>query len=393
MKVLVYGAGVIGSLLAVRLPEAGHDDVSFRARGERLTSLRRDGIQLVEEDSTAVRRVPLSVIEHPGDRYDLVVVTVCTHQTPCGFADTRWSRRRRALPPQLGGRPGTAGCSDRPRAGAAGLSFGGTMDGDVIRYRAPNVITRRVPMPIGEPDGRTTPRLEQTVRALRAAGINAKANSQMDAWLKTHAAFEVPLGRAVHAAGGLMPLADDPDGVRAMIRLMRQNLDAIRARPVPRSLVALQVLPERLLVAMLRRFLQSPTAANSGLRSTSPGATAHLERLVEQMRANTEGAIAHGRCTSSTIPLSRGVTLVRRAITTGCADMTWAMHARLSGLVRRRAPYRGVIHRFSSAPHSGVEPSAVFRRGKRRTNRRCCSPTCSWRVMARSQPSEKMHTL
>jgi 2-dehydropantoate 2-reductase len=43
-------------------------------------------------------------------------------------------------------------------------------------------------------------RLERIVRAFRTAGINAKAESRMDAWLKTHAAFEVPLGQA--ARGG-----------------------------------------------------------------------------------------------------------------------------------------------------------------------------------------------
>jgi hypothetical protein len=105
------------------------------------------------------------------------------------------------------------------------------MDGDVVRYRATNFMTRRVPTPIGEPDGRTTPRLERIVRAFRTAGINAKAESQMDAWLKTHAAFEVPLRQAVHAAGGPVALADDPDAVRGMIRLMRQNLAAMPTSP------------------------------------------------------------------------------------------------------------------------------------------------------------------
>jgi 2-dehydropantoate 2-reductase len=87
---------------------------------------------------------------------------------------------------------------------------------------------------------------------------------------------------AVHAAGGPVALADDPDAVRGMIRLMRQNLAAMPTPPVPRGFVALQTLPEG---AMLRRFLRSPTAAYSGLRSASPAATAELERLAEQMRA------------------------------------------------------------------------------------------------------------
>ena len=76
----------------------------------------------------------------------------------------------------------------------------------------------------------------------------------------------------------------DQRAVRGMIRLMRQNLAAMPTPPVPRGFVALQTLPEGLLVAMLRRFLRSPTAAR-GFGSASPAATAELERLAEQMRA------------------------------------------------------------------------------------------------------------
>ncbi|MDQ0774272.1 2-dehydropantoate 2-reductase [Streptomyces aurantiacus] len=169
---------------------------------------------------------------------------------------------------------------------------GGTMDDDVVRYRAANFLTRRVAMPIGEPDGRTapnesTPRLERIVRALRTAGINAKAEPRMDAWLRTHAAFAEPLGQAAYAAGGPVALAGDRDAVRGMLRLMRQNLAALATPPVPRGFAALRTLPEGLLVALLRRFLRSPTAVQSGLSDTSPATAAELQRLAEQIRAGT----------------------------------------------------------------------------------------------------------
>nr|WP_240451075.1 hypothetical protein [Streptomyces sp. 11-1-2] len=46
--------------------EAGHD-VSLLARGERLTALRRQGVQLAEEDGP-VRRVPGTGDRAPGRR-------------------------------------------------------------------------------------------------------------------------------------------------------------------------------------------------------------------------------------------------------------------------------------------------------------------------------------
>ena len=288
MKLLVIGAGVCGSLLSARLHQAGHD-VSLLARGERLAVLRRHGVQLAEGDSPDVRQVPVPVVEHPAGGYDLIAVVVHTHQVDAllpSLADVggdvlfllNWAAGAEPLGAVIG-----------PERVLFGYPpAGGIMDGDVVRYRAPTFLTRRVPMPIGEPGGLTTPRLERIVRTFRTAGINAKAEPRMDAWLKTHAAFVVPLGQAVLAAGGPGALADDPGAVRVMIRVMRQNLAALPTPTVPSGFVAVRTLPEGLLAALLRRFLRSRTAAYSGLDNASPATeAAELERVAEQMRAQT----------------------------------------------------------------------------------------------------------
>jgi 2-dehydropantoate 2-reductase len=288
MRLLVYGAGICGSLFAAQLHQAGHD-VSLLARGERLAALRRHGLRLAEQDSPDVRRIPVPVVERPADRYDLIAVLVRAHQVDDVLASLagvdgdvlflhNWAAGAQPLGTMLG--------HQRVLLGFPAL--GGTMDGDVVRYRAPNFLTRRVAMPIGEPDGHTTPRLERIVRTFRAAGLHAKAEPRMDAWLTTHAAFEVPLGQAVHAAGGPVALADDPDAVRRMLGRIRQNLAAMPTPPVPRAFGALQTLPQGLLVVALRRFLRSATAVHSGLSDASPAAVAELARLAEQLDTFTQ---------------------------------------------------------------------------------------------------------
>lgn len=170
---------------------------------------------LAEEDSAAVRRVSLPVVEHPTGGYDLIAVLVRTHQVDAVLESQvgvdgdvlfllNWAAGPEPLRAVIG--------LERMVLGFP--TDGGTMDGDVVRYRASSFVTRRVAMPISEADGRTTPRLERLVRAFRTAGINATFEPQMDAWLKAHAAFEVPLGQAVHATGGPVALADDPDAIR-----------------------------------------------------------------------------------------------------------------------------------------------------------------------------------
>ncbi len=49
MKILFYGAGVLGSLYAARLQEAGQE-VSILARGQRLADIREHGIVLEDGD-------------------------------------------------------------------------------------------------------------------------------------------------------------------------------------------------------------------------------------------------------------------------------------------------------------------------------------------------------
>jgi len=72
MKILVYGAGVIGRIYAGRLHEAGHE-VTVLARGQTQQSLTRDGITLVNR---APVRVDVTGEVVPDRSFELALVTV-----------------------------------------------------------------------------------------------------------------------------------------------------------------------------------------------------------------------------------------------------------------------------------------------------------------------------
>jgi 2-dehydropantoate 2-reductase len=287
MKVLVYGAGVIGSLLAARLHEAGHD-VSLLARGERLATLRENGVLLAEAGSRTIMQVPVPVVERPAGPYDLITILVRTHQVDAALesiighdGDVLFMLNWAAGPEPLG-----AVIGER-RVLLGFPTIAGNMDGEVVRCRATSLLTQMVSMPIGEPSGIVTPRLGRIVQTFRSAGMNAKAEPRIDAWLKTHAAFEVPLGQAVHAAGGLEALAGDTHAIRNMIRLMRNNFATMPTGPVPRVFNALRIIPEGVLVTLFAWFLLSQAAAP--LATDSPAVAAELERMAEQLCALTGG--------------------------------------------------------------------------------------------------------
>ena len=70
MRILVYGAGNIGTLYAALLKESGQD-VSILARGERLAAIRDRGVQLEEVGTGKLTLVPVKAVEtlDPDDQY------------------------------------------------------------------------------------------------------------------------------------------------------------------------------------------------------------------------------------------------------------------------------------------------------------------------------------
>ena len=77
LRVLIFGAGVLGSLYGARLAEAGND-VAVLARGRRLGELRARGVVLEDVRSGARTATPVRIVSElaPDDPYDVVVVLV-----------------------------------------------------------------------------------------------------------------------------------------------------------------------------------------------------------------------------------------------------------------------------------------------------------------------------
>ncbi len=79
MRILIYGAGVIGSLYAALFAESGMETTVY-ARGQRLESLRREGLRY--ERNGAVRTAEVRVLDvlPKDDLYDFIFLTVRENQ-------------------------------------------------------------------------------------------------------------------------------------------------------------------------------------------------------------------------------------------------------------------------------------------------------------------------
>ena len=77
MKILVYGAGVLGCNLARNLFHAGKD-VTLLARGNWAEEIRKNGLRIKDQFSlrTSVSRIPVVTALAPDAAYDVIFVVL-----------------------------------------------------------------------------------------------------------------------------------------------------------------------------------------------------------------------------------------------------------------------------------------------------------------------------
>jgi 2-dehydropantoate 2-reductase len=287
VRVLVLGAGVIGSVYAGRLLRAGHD-VLFLARGLRLVDLQTYGLVLEDAESGDRLAVPVPSVADlaASDRFDLVLVPVRAEQLrstlPVLTAMTddsdvlffgNASNKQRELTAALGG-----------RALFGFPAAGGLRDGPVVRFVP---ISQQKTM-LGEPDGSTSPRVRHLQGVLEEAGFPTLISSDIEGWLVGHTAFVVPMAFALYRVGGVpAALAADAATMRLMVSATREAFTALGAygnAEIPSNLRTLYRLPTRLVIGYWRRVLTSPRG-ELWFGAHSRAAPREMHELADELRA------------------------------------------------------------------------------------------------------------
>jgi 2-dehydropantoate 2-reductase len=302
MRILIIGAGVLGTFYGARLSASGHD-VTIFARQLRAQQVRLDGL-VVEQRRHGSLRARVKVIESLGrdDAYDYVIVLVRNEQVdsvlPMLAANVATPNIafmfNNAAGPQL--LIGALG-QDRVMLGFPGAGGERDSDGAVHAAIVTPIIQKTT---VGELDGRLTPRVRRLARVLKMAGFPTAISRSMDAWLKTHVALVSPIAEAFYAAGGQMKsLSANKPLVLDMVRNIRHAFAALRALGIPITpsrLRGIEWVPEWMLVGLCRLAFRSEYAELIIARHANS--------------ARTEMAILSGqlRTLVGNSPSSRGVT-------------------------------------------------------------------------------------
>ncbi len=283
MRILVYGAGPLGSLFAHSsftrpdtMSRYWREDSASPASATTASSFHN-----VTNDQTVIAPVRAVETLAPDDAYDLVLVVMrknaaltilpalaANRHTPDVLFLMNNAAGPGALIEALGrervliGFPASAGYRD----GATMHCLTGTPDDKAVS-------------PFGEIDGSVTARAREIASVIASTPwLGAEIRSDMDAWLKYHVALLMPsIAAALYACGtDLKRMARTRDAVVLAVRAVHEGFAVLRELGYPVTPGKLELytrIPEPLMVPFLRKVLtkEHMEIALAKTRQRSPG--------------------------------------------------------------------------------------------------------------------------
>lgn len=289
MRILVFGAGPLGSLLAARLHQGGQD-VSLLARGQRLLELKEHGICLKSWTTQEEETISVKLIEEldPDDIYDLILVVMRKNSAIKALPVLKENSSRqiaflmnnaagpKLLMDTLGqdrvliGFPGAAGYREEHKI----VHLNGEPGRPMIVY-------------LGEPGGGVSDRLKRIAAEMgKSKFIEVMIEPQMDAWSKYHVALLFPsLAPAFYLCNhDRLQVARTRDAVVLAYRAMKEGFAVLMKLdyPItPKSLKRFLWLPEPLMVVFLQRLLRSPRM-EIAMEKHAKAAQDEITQLIEE---------------------------------------------------------------------------------------------------------------
>ena len=232
MRILIYGAEVMGSIFAGKLFSSGND-VTILAMNKRIEELKNNGLIMKEMNKEKIEQYPIKVIDNlePDDIYDYILVTmqfiqvkdvlpilsknkskniVLCVNNPCGYDEWKEYLGKRLM----------IGCH----------ACGGEIINNVTEYYICNGLARAFQTTtFGEIDGTHTDRLKTIVELCTKSGIPSVISYNVEDWQKCHIAIVCPIANVIYKNNGdIKALAANKSDIELMIKATREGLNALK---------------------------------------------------------------------------------------------------------------------------------------------------------------------
>jgi 2-dehydropantoate 2-reductase len=267
LKILVYGAGVIGSIFAGRLALAGNN-VTVLARGKRYEELKHDGIVLVNVKTKKTEHADVHVVNGllPTNQYDYILVVMQKTQIDeiLPVLSQNISKNVVFVVNTASGYDEWIKAVGKDRIMFGFPSAGGERKDRRVHYFVGQNIQRVFQTTtFGELSSEKTRRVEILIKLFNQAKIPSVFCKDMNAWQKTHVALVTSIANALYGFKcDNYKLGRSYENVKLMINGIQEGRRVLERNGVnltPKKLFWLD-LPAALLTVFFSIFLRTPLA-------------------------------------------------------------------------------------------------------------------------------------
>src|SRR5579863_1512131 len=234
MKICIYGAGVIGSVYAARLHEAGCH-VTLLARNEHYTTLDQNGIIIrnVLTGKQTIIRVPLTRRLETNDRYDLIIVTVRLDQLEDVVPVLQQNDASPLIMLMLNNPDNIEALTNELKQKHIILGFpgiAGSFENNIIDY----IQIKQQHTTIGEKNGEHSVCAIEIKMLFEKAGFKVSISDKMNAWLKIHAVFVACIAASIiYENGDSVQLGKKRSSIKTMVKSIREGFIACKKLGIP----------------------------------------------------------------------------------------------------------------------------------------------------------------
>ena len=260
MRILIYGAGVIGSLYAALFAEAGYD-TSIYVRGKRLEFLKKNGLLYKKKQN--IKRAETTILgELPdNDIYDFVLLTVRENQLYEALTELK-NNKSSTIVTMVNSLDGYKKWEDIVGTGRILPAFpgaGGSINDDGILDAS---LTPRIiqPTTFAEIAGNKSERTKQFSKILRHAHIPYQKVVDMHMWQLCHLAMVVPIADAYYEADCPERAGKDWKIMKKTAKKLKRNFSFLRkqaGRMSPCKMNIFRFLPLPIMTIMLAVTFES----------------------------------------------------------------------------------------------------------------------------------------
>jgi len=274
MRILIFGAGVIGTAYAWQLSNAGHE-VKLFVRKTNLEKIAKEGIHIRCRDERQKKSEPFEVTYHPAvvdelhaqDNYELIIASVRAHQLEgvlpvlaegsgkkdiLFFGNNWWGEEkiRKFLP------------AENYLFGFSRLVGGWRTENQVecIFFDNPELVTM-----LGERDGQVTPRLQNLRDVLEKANLKPIISQDILGWLMIHYVEFLGVIGGILKAGSFETFVGNSELIKESILATRESFDICKARGIdfkkaaPANIRIIYNTPVSLLTPLVKMQYKTPS--------------------------------------------------------------------------------------------------------------------------------------